>query len=116
FVFLLRRTIRAVAIARNFPPPEGLGSWGDDAIASIVSEFMTDSQTPRRLLDLGSTCDSDEALKARLQGTVRNFLADLGRRTPMGKLVIRINDVLGRHEDFVRSQGRWALVGGSVEP
>ena len=45
-------------------------------------EFMADSQTPRRLTDLALHCGTDQALRARLQGTVRNFLADLGRRTP----------------------------------
>jgi hypothetical protein len=115
FVSLLSRTIRAVAVARNFPPPDDLGSWGEEAVARTVSEFIADSQTPRRLLDLATACASDEALKARLQGTVRNFLADLGRRTPLGKLVVRINEVLGRRQEFIRAHGRWALVGGLVE-
>jgi len=116
-VSLLGRTIRAVAVARNFPPPDDLGSWGEEAVARTVSEFVADSQTPRRLLDLATACATDQALTARLQGTVRNFLADLGRRTPLGKLVVRINDVLGRHEEFVRIYGRWSLAdGGTVEP
>lgn len=113
---MLSRTVRAVAVARNFPPPEGLASWGEDAVAQVMSEFMADSQTPRRLLDLATTCATEQALKARLQGTVRNFLADLGRRTPMGKLVIRINEVLGGQQDFVRSEGRWSLADGPAEP
>jgi hypothetical protein len=115
FVSLLSRTIRAVAVARNFPPPDDLGDWGDEAVARTVSEFLADPQTPRRLLDLAATCDSDQAVKARLQGTVRNFLADLGRRTPIGKLVVRINEVLVRHKEFVRAQGRWFVVGGPTE-
>jgi hypothetical protein len=116
FVSLLGRTIRAVAVARNFPPPDDLGSWGEEAVARTVSEFVADSQTPRRLLDLATACTTDQALAARLQGTVRNFLADLGRRTPLGKLVVRINEVLGRHEEFFRTRGRWSLAGGAVEP
>ena len=116
FVSLLRRTIRAVAVARNFPPPDDLAGWGEEAVARTVSEFVADSQTPRRLLDLATACATDQALTARLQGTVRNFLADLGRRTPLGKLVVRINEVLGRHEEFVRVYGRWSLADGAVEP
>ena len=113
---LLGRTIRAVAVARNFPPPDGLGSWGEEAVARMVSEFVADSQTPRRMLDLATACATDQALAARLQGTVRNFLADLGRRTPLGKLVVRINEVLGRREEFVRTHGRWSLADGAIEP
>lgn len=115
FISLLSRTIRAVAVARNFPPPDDLGSWGEEAVARTLSEFMADAQTPRRLVDLATACASDEALRARLQGTVRNFLADLGRRTPLGKLVVRINDVLGRQEEFVRAHGRWSIADGPAE-
>lgn len=115
-VSLLGRTIRAVAIARNFPPPDDLGSWGPEAVARTVSEFVADAQTPRRLLDLATACATDQALTARLQGTVRNFLADLGRRTPLGKLVVRINEVLCRHDEFVRRHGRWSLADGTGEP
>lgn len=115
FISLLSRTIRAVAIARNFPPPDDLTSWGDEAVTRTISEFIADAQTPRRLADLVTTCSSDEALKARLQGSVRNFLADLGRRTPLGKLVVRINDVLGRDAKFARDHGRWSVVGGQTQ-
>ena len=116
FISLLGHTIRAVAVARNFPAPEDLNSWGDEAVARTISEFAVDPQTPRRLLDLSTTCTTDQALKARLQGTVRNFLADLGRRTPVGKLVVRINDVLGSSDDFARESGRWSLTGGPIDP
>jgi len=116
FVLLLYKTIRAVAITRNFPPPDGLTKWDSEAVGRIVSEFVADPQTPRRLLDLAATCTSDHALKARLQGTVRNFLADLGRRTPIGKLVVRVNDVLSKRAEFVRVAGRWALADGPRAP
>lgn len=112
FVALLRRTIRAVGISRNFPPPEGHSMWDADAVHTAAAEFLADRQTPRRLTDLAVHCGSDPALRARLQGAVRNFLADLGRRTPLGKLVLRINDVLGGDEGFRRIDGRWARVGG----
>jgi hypothetical protein len=112
FVGVLRRTIRAVAVARNFPPPEGHASWDADAVHTVAAEFLADAQTPRRLLDLAVHCGSDQALRARLQGAVRNFLADLGRRTPLGKLVLRVNDVLGGDPGFRRLDGRWARDGG----
>lgn len=112
FVAELHRTIRAVGVSRNFPPPDGHGQWDADAVRTAASEFMSDGQTPRRLTDLAVHCASDHALRARLQGTVRNFLADLGRRTPIGKLVVRINDVLGREPGFRRVDGRWATKGG----
>ncbi len=115
FTAVLRRTIRAVGVSRNFPAPEGHSTWDADAVWSAASEFLSDRQTARRLTDLALHCASEQALRARLQGTVRNFLADLGRRTPIGKLVVRINDVLSREPDFVRVDGRWARRSGPTE-
>ncbi len=111
FTAELQRTIRAVAVARNFPPPDGHPGWDADAVWSTASEFMADAQTPRRLTDLAVHCASADALRARLQGTVRNFLADIGRRTPIGKLVVRVNDVLRGEDGFRWVGGRWARAG-----
>jgi hypothetical protein len=36
-------------------------------------------------------------------------------RTPLGKLVVRINDVLGRDDEFIRAHGRWSVAGGPAE-
>jgi hypothetical protein len=116
FVALLQRTIRAVAIARNFPPPDGHMSWGGGALSTAVNDFLASPQTPRRLTDLATHCRTDMALKRRLERTVRNFFADQGRRTPTGRLALRFNDVLGKHSDFERRGPYWAIVGGSDEP
>ncbi|HEX7276352.1 MAG TPA: hypothetical protein VF244_03175 [Acidimicrobiales bacterium] len=116
FTAELQRTIRAVAVTRNFPPPEGHRAWDADAVWSAASEFMSDGQTPRRLADLAVHCPTGDALRARLQGTVRNFLADLGRRTPIGKLVVRINDVLRDDPAFELAGDRWARRDGPSEP
>ena len=116
FVAELQRTIRAVGIARNFPPPDGFTRWDADAVRTAAAEFLSDAQTPRRLTDLALHCASDQAVHARLQGAVRNFLADLGRRTPIGKLVVRINDVLSHDAGFVRVHGRWAIAGKPTTP
>lgn len=116
FITLLERTIRAVAIARGFPPPEGYRSWGGTALTTAVHEFLASPQTPRRLTDLRTHCRTDEALKARLERTVRNFLADYGRRTPVGRVVLRFNEVLSKDPAFERRDAYWALSGTTTEP
>lgn len=116
FVALLERTIRAVAIARGFPPPEGHLSWGGNALTTAVHDFLASPQTPRRLTDLRTHCRTDEALKGRLERTVRNFLADYGRRTPVGRLVLRFNEVLRKDPTFERRGVLWALTGTTTEP
>jgi hypothetical protein len=109
FVALLQRTMRAVAIARGFPPPEGHDSWGGAALCTAVNDFLASPQTPRRLTDLVAHCRTEDALKRRLQQTVRNHFADQGRRTPVGRLVLRFNDVLRGDPDFERRGSLWAL-------
>lgn len=116
FVALLQRTIRAVAISRGFPPPEGHASWSAAAVASTVNDFLSSSQTPRRLSDLGTRCRTDDALRRQLQEAVRNFYADSGRRTPVGRLVLRINEVLGDDSSFERRGPFWAIAGSKAEP
>lgn len=115
FVALLERTIRAVAVARGFPPPEGHLSWGGNALTATVHEFLASPQTPRRLTDLRTHCRTEEALKRRLERTVRNFLADGGRRTPVGRLVLRFNEVLHKDPTFERRDVLWALAGTTTE-
>lgn len=113
FVQLLQRTIRAVAIARNFPAPEDRGRWDETSVALVVADFLAHPNTPRRLTDLVTHCRTQDALKRRLQATVQNFLADNGRRTPVGRLVLRFNEVLGDNEGFERRGRAWALAGMS---
>ena len=116
FLALLQRTIRAVAVARNFPSPDGHDRWDADAVTSAVGEFVLSPQTPRRLTDLATHCRTEDALKRRLQETVRNHLADGGRRTPVGRLVLRINEVLAVEPAFERRGRYWALKGSAADP
>lgn len=113
FLQLLQRTIRAVAVARNFPAPEGRSRWDEEAVAQTAADFLADPSTPRRLSDLTTHCRSEDALRRRLQATVQNFLADGGRRTPVGRLVLRINEVLSNDDRFERRGRSWAAAGMS---
>lgn len=116
FLAELARTVRAVGISRNVPPPDGRSDWDVQAVELLVNEFLSDHRTPQRLVDLALHCDTVRGVRARLQETVRNFMADLGRATPVGKLVVRVNDVLRGESGFVRVDGRWALAGGPTAP
>ncbi len=116
FLALLQRTIRAVAVARNFPAPDGHDGWDADAVTTAVGDFLASPQTPRRFIDLATHCRTDDGLKRRLQETVRNYFADSGRRTPVGRLVLRINEVLATEPAFERRGRYWSLKGCTVEP
>ena len=115
FVALLRRTVRAVAPARGFPPPEGYDQWVPDAVTTAVDDFLSSPQTPRRLTDLATHCQTDDAVRRRLQEAVANHFADIGRRTPLGRLVLRVNEVLKTYDAFERRGAYWALAGDDLE-
>lgn len=114
FVDLLRRVIRAVGPGEGFPPPEGHNRWDGPAVMTCVADFFASDQTERRLKDL-STGPDDRALKAKLHPTVRHFLADQGRTTTVGRLVLRFNEVLGRTDGFDRCGPSWGRIGDPSE-
>jgi hypothetical protein len=116
FLALLRRTFRAVAVGRGFPAPDGHSGWSAEAVEDVAGEFLASPQTPRRLTDLALRCRTDAALKLQMQAVVQNFFADVGRRTPVGRLVLRINEVLAMDEEFEKVGRYWAMSGSTDEP
>ena len=114
FVELLRRVIRGVGPSEGFPAPEGHHRWDGPAVMTCIADFFASAQTQRRLKDL-STCPNDQALKAKLHPTMRNFLADQGRKTTVGRLVLRFNEVLGRTDGFDRCGPCWGRTGDPTE-
>jgi hypothetical protein len=112
FMTLLARTVLAVGITRNFPPPDG-GSWSGAKANDVAVSFLTHERTPKRLDWLVLHSGDDTALASALQGVVRNFLRDLGRATETGRLVVRVRRALRESDAFVAVDGdRWALAGG----
>lgn len=116
FLALLSRTVGAVAREGRYPAPSGREQWGSEDVRMVVAGFLASTQTPRRLTDLRTHCRTEQALKARLQRTVKNFLADSGRRTPVGRLVLRFNEVLTKDPSFERDGIYWRLAGADIEP
>jgi hypothetical protein len=115
FLALLTRTVLAVAVTRNFPPPDG-GAWNGEKANDVAVSFLTHERTPKRLDWLVLHAGDDAALAGALQGLVRNFLRDLGRATELGRLVIRIRRALRESKAFVAvGSERWALAGGRTE-
>lgn len=112
------RAFRVVAHARNFPPPPPHGAWDDEAVEETAHRFLVHPRTPGRLTALSVEATDDRSFEAQLVHAVVNFLRDEARRTPVGRLVRRLNDVLRREEGFVRTGRKpacWALVHGPWE-
>jgi hypothetical protein len=113
----LYRTVRAVAIAHGFPPPGGRSGWDADAVAEVAHDFLADERTPRRLTHLAVHAVDGESFDRILHRMVLNFLRDDGRRTEIGRLMLRLRDVLGDSEEFVAEAGdRWRLASQPAQP
>lgn len=115
FIDLVGRTIRAVARSRNYPPPDNRDHWDEDAVISMTTSFFADPQTPRRLNDLRVRCSDERGLRSVLQSTIRNHLADVGRRTDVGRIVRRFDDVLAADDSFQKTGGNWRLESEPVD-
>jgi hypothetical protein len=114
---LLYRVVRAVVIAHGFPPPERRSAWDADAVAEVAHDFLADARTPRRLTHLAVHAVDDDSFARILHRMVLNFLRDDGRRTEIGRLMLRLRDVLGRIDEFVAAPGdRWRLASQPSEP
>src|SRR5262245_49808145 len=106
----LYATVRAVAIARGFPPPGGAAKWDTDAIAEVAHAFLADERTPLRLAHLAVHAVDSDSFDRLLHRMVLNYLRDEGRRTETGRLMRRLRDVLDGDAEFVCERGdRWRL-------
>ncbi len=116
---LLYRTVAAVAVARNFPPPPGSGSWDASAVAETAHD-MVDGERGRKRLTDALLRSMDEASFARvLEGAAVNYLRDVARRTDLGKVVLRVTELLREHDLFVGVDGRpqrWRLADSPDRP
>lgn len=114
---MLYRVVRAVGVGRGDRPPEGHDRWDGDAVIELAHAFLTDDRTPSRLAYLIIHAADDRSMELLLNRMVLNYLRDEGRRTEVGKLIRRLNDVLGASDTFARSpNGRWALANGPQAP
>jgi hypothetical protein len=116
---LLYKTVWLVAVGRRFPPPEGSTDWNETAVAETAHDFVKDKRGPKRLLDIAVRSVDDRSFERLLEAAVLNFLRDIARATDMGKLIVRVKEILHDEKDFEavsESAERWTLAGGSTMP
>lgn len=117
---LLYATVRAVAIARRFPPPDGHLNWDDASIQSTAHDFLQGSRGAKRLLDIALKSTDERSFGRLLERAVHNHLRDVARATDLGKLIIRTKELLRSVPEFMAVKApdgeRWTLAGGSDRP
>lgn len=118
FADLLYRTVKA--IARHYPCPPGSKGWGPSELEGLAHDFLTRNKGDRRLITLVTSSVDERSFAKLLEKAVRNFIADHARVTDLGKVVVRIKQVLrdnAGNGHFVRVPGdRWALPGHPTAP
>lgn len=114
---LLYRTVHLVAVGHRFPPPSNSASWDETAVAETAHDFVKDERGTRRLLALVVQSVDDRSFERLLEVAVLNFLRDIARRTDLGKLIVRVKEILRDEDDFEAVPGdpqRWTLTGGAT--
>jgi hypothetical protein len=116
---LLYKTVWVVAVGHGFPPPEGATGWNKNAVAETAHDFVKDERGSKRLLDIAVRSVDDRSFERHLEAAVLNFLRDVARGTDLGKLIVRVKEILRAENDFEAVPGAvelWALTGGPTEP
>jgi len=116
---LLYRLVRAVAVSRNFPPPSGSRGWDDTAVIETAHDFLDGERGRRRVADIAVRSVDEMTFERIMEAAVVNHLREVSRRTDMGKLVLRVTEVLTDDSDFQRvasHPSRWTLAGGRAAP
>ena len=114
---VLYQLVYAVAVARNFPPPPGFQQWDESAVTETAHDFLDGERGRRRMTDIALRSVDEPSFERILETAVLNFLRDISRRTDMGRLVVRVKDVLSEDPAFRPvAQDRWALADGPAEP
>jgi hypothetical protein len=90
---MLYRAVQTVAIARNFPPPDGHLRWDPDAAMEVAHEFLVGERGRKRIADLAIRATDDASFERLLHAAVLNFHRDRSRRTNVAALLRRDADV-----------------------
>jgi hypothetical protein len=116
---MLYRAVQTVAVARNFPPPDGHVRWDPEAAMDVAHDFLDGERGRKRITDLAIRATDDASLERLLHAAVLNFHRDRSRRTDVGALIRRVGDVLDRSDLFHESgarPSRWHLRGAPATP
>jgi hypothetical protein len=119
---LLYATVASIARLHRYPPSAGHSSWTADAVEEVAHDFLTSERADRRLTYLYMSAVDEESFRRLLGTAVLNHFRSAARRTMLGRLIRRLNDVLAGSDDFRRATGAgpnaawWTLAEGLDEP
>jgi hypothetical protein len=116
---LLYRLVLLVARSRNFPPPLGFEQWDESAVTETAHDFLVGERGRKRIADIAIRSVDEASFERIMEAAVVNHLREMSRRTDMGKLILRVSEILTDSDEFKRTDGRparWALTDGPTAP
>lgn len=106
---------------QRFPVLEPGSGWTEDSIWERVQSFFTERGREVTVAVLAQTSDL-ASMSRYLRRSIRNFLVSEARKTPVGSVRRKIEDLLAASPEFERvpsgtaGAGRWQLVGAQWSP
>lgn len=99
---LVVRLVWQVVRKSPFPPPDGHGSWTIDAVTDqAVNLYLAKGAAV--VAEAKAAAGGDQGhLERRLLKTIRNYMIDVAKSTPVGLMRNRLATMLLRHPDYVR--------------
>lgn len=98
---MLYKMVRAVALSRNMPPPEGHTTWSDAAVQETAHDFIAGAGGMQRFTSIALRSTDDDSFRRQLQAAVLNHLRGIGRRSDLGKLIRRLIEILEGETSFL---------------
>lgn len=100
-VDLLIRLVGQTGRTNSFPPPLGHGSWSDQAVLDYVGSILSSTRGAGMAIGCVVSATDDRSLERLLLTSIRRFMIDEAKATPVGKLRLRLRGLLGKDERFV---------------
>jgi hypothetical protein len=117
---MLYELVGLVGPGYRFPPPDGFAAWDESAQQSVAHDFLEHPRTPKRLLDIAIRSVDERSFERQLEKAVANYLRDIARSTDLGKLIVRVKEVLRSTPEFMTvaraGEDRWTMQGGPTQP
>ena len=107
--------------AQRFPVLAPDGGWQPADFEDLVGEFLVE-RIEKVTANLLALAGDEDAVRRLLRKSIRHWLVDQARKTPLGALRRRLEDLLAADVAFERvpdgeaGAGRWRLAGTAVAP
>ena len=98
---LLIKLVGQTSRTGTFPPPLGHPGWSDQAVIDYVGSILGAPRGSGMTVSCAIQATDQQSLERLLLTSIRRFMIDEAKATPVGKLRRRLRTLLGKDERFV---------------